>query len=72
MQVTAGDKAAVYSYDLHDKPHTFTGWAAESMQFVAKDKLTTLELDSLDTENGYFGPVIDNVRVQAACGDSSS
>ena len=67
MKVSAAGKSAQFSYDLHDRPTTNKGWRLDSWQFVAKDKSTTLEFDSLDTENGYFGPVLDNVRVQATC-----
>jgi len=67
MKVTAAGKSAQFTYDLHDRPTTNKGWQLDSWQFVAKDKSTTLEFDSLDTENGYFGPVLDNVRVRATC-----
>ena len=67
MKVTAAGQSAEFSYDLLNKPHTNRGWATYSFPFTAKDKETTLEFDSLDTENGYFGPVIDNVMVQATC-----
>lgn len=63
MQVSAADQNTKLQYDLR----TETGWQPESWSFVAKAASTTLGFDSLDTVNGYFGPVIDNVRVQTAC-----
>jgi choice-of-anchor C domain-containing protein len=67
LKVSAAGQSADFSYDLYHKPTTNGGWARPSFQFIAGDKTTTLEFDSLDTENGYFGPVIDDVRVQATC-----
>ena len=67
LKVTAAGQSADFSYDLLHRPATKTGWATHSFQFVAKGDLTTLEFDSLDTESGYFGPVIDNVIVRGTC-----
>ncbi len=67
LKISAAGQSADFSYDLNDKPTTNGGWAHPSFRFKADDKTTTLEFDSLDTENGYFGPVIDDVRVQATC-----
>ena len=67
MKVSAAGQSADFSYDILNKPHTNRGWATPSFQFTAHDTETTLEFDSLDTVNGYFGPVIDNVIVQATC-----
>ena len=67
MQVAAAGETAQFSYDLAARPRSGMGWQSRSWRFVAKGSSSTLSFDSLDTENGYFGPVIDNVRVQTAC-----
>ena len=67
LHVSAGDKAADFSYDLAHRPLPNHGWVTRSFQFAAKSDMTTLSFESLDTESGYFGPVIDNVVVQATC-----
>jgi len=67
MKVSAAGQSAQYKYDLYDRPTNNRGWQQDAWRFVAKEKVTTLEFDSLDTENGYFGPVLDYVRVQGTC-----
>ncbi len=67
MQISAASQTADFQYDLKDKPYGRMGWQPKTWSFVAKAASTTLAFTSLDTENGYFGPVIDNVRAQAAC-----
>jgi len=67
MRVSANDDGTKYSFDDSKRPYHNMGWQAHAWRFVAKEKSTTIEFESLDTESGYFGPVIDNVRVQATC-----
>ncbi len=67
IKVSAAGQSADFSYDVYHRPDTKTGWATHTFQFVAKSDHTTLAFESLDTENGYFGPVIDNVLVQGTC-----
>ena len=67
LQLSAAGSSAQYSFDMAKRPYHSMGWQTHSWQFVAKDKSTTIRFESLDTENGYFGPIIDDVRVQAVC-----
>lgn len=67
LQIAAAGQSAQFEYDLANKPRLSMGWKTQTWRFAAKTDSTTLGFDSLDTVNGYFGPVIDNVRVQTAC-----
>lgn len=67
MRLSAGDASAQYSFDVSKRPYRSMGWQTHTWRFVAKGKSTAVEFESLDTENGYYGPVIDNVKVQATC-----
>lgn len=67
LQVSAAGTSAKFSFDMTQRPAHSMGWQTHSMDFTAKDKSTTLLFESLDTVNGYFGPILDNVRVQIIC-----
>jgi len=68
MRLRADDADTEYSFDVSKRPYHQMGWQTHAWRFVATKKSTTIEFESLDTESGYFGPVIDNVHVQATCG----
>ncbi|HET9342316.1 MAG TPA: choice-of-anchor C family protein [Candidatus Eremiobacteraceae bacterium] len=67
MQLSAGDDSTQLSFDVSKRPYRSMGWQTHTWRFVAKGKSTTIEFESLDTVNGYYGPLIDNVHVQATC-----
>lgn len=67
LLLSAAGSSVRYSFDMTKRPYHSMGWQTHSWQFVAKEKSTTIRFESLDTENGYFGPIIDDVRVQAVC-----
>lgn len=67
LQVSAGDENVRYAFDVSKRPGRSMGWQTKSWTFKATAKTTTLRFESLDTENGYFGPVIDAVSVRAVC-----
>lgn len=67
MRLSAGDASTQYAFDVSKRPYRSMGWQMHAWRFVAKEKSTAIEFESLDTENGYYGPVIDDVRVQATC-----
>jgi choice-of-anchor C domain-containing protein len=67
LQLSAAGSSEHYSFDMAKRPYPAMGWQTHSWRFVAKDKSTTIRFDSLDTVNGYFGPVLDNVTVQLVC-----
>lgn len=67
MRLSAGDDSTQYSFDVSKRPYRSMGWQTHTWRFVAKGKSTSIEFESLDTVNGYYGPVIDNVHVQATC-----
>jgi len=68
MRLRAGDADTRYAFDVSKRPYHQMGWQTHAWRFGATEKSTTIEFESLDTESGYFGPVIDNVHVQATCG----
>ena len=67
LQVSAGGDSIRYTFDMTKRPYHSMGWQTHTWRFVAAHKSTTIEFESLDTENGYFGPIIDNVHAQATC-----
>lgn len=67
MRLSAGDDNTQYSFDASKRPYRSMGWQTHTWRFVAKGKSTPIEFESLDTVNGYYGPVVDNVHVQATC-----
>jgi choice-of-anchor C domain-containing protein len=67
LLISAAGQSAQFASDMRQRTSAGLGWQTQSWQFVAKTTSTTLAFDSLDTENGYFGAVIDNVRVQTTC-----
>lgn len=71
MRLSAGDDSAQYAFDVSKRPYHSMGWQTHTWRFVAKGKSTPIEFESLDTENGYFGPVVDNVHVQTTCDKTS-
>ena len=67
MRVSAAGQSADFEHTVvRGGPFT---WTQESWSFIATDTTTTLEFFSLDTEqagySGSFGPMIDNVFVDA-------
>jgi uncharacterized protein (TIGR03437 family) len=66
LRVSAASSTSTYEFNITGRTTGAMGWRAETFCFVATGASTTLEFRSLDTESGYYGPAIDNVRVQAA------
>jgi choice-of-anchor C domain-containing protein len=65
VQVSAtGSTGRVFSYDIvaHANTHADMKYEAHSYAFVATSASTTLEFQSLST-SGWWGPVLDHVRV---------
>jgi len=58
-------KKEVFSFDNTGKSRQEMGWTTKTWEFVAVADETTLELHTLDDEDGFGGPAIDNVRVVA-------
>jgi len=63
LSVTAGNSFATYSFDTLGSSTAAMGWAPKSFDFAANSSQTTLTFWSND---GTFGPAIDNVSVNAA------
>jgi len=74
MRVSADGQSAVFTFDITGKSNQNMGWITKTWSFTADNSLATLQFVSL-TGSGW-GPVLDNVRVQAseiqACVPSSS
>jgi choice-of-anchor C domain-containing protein len=58
----AGEKVTI-SADATDNPGPGIGWTRKEWTFTAVDDTTTLEIYSLDRDDGNCGPVIDDVSV---------
>jgi len=69
MRLSAGGDSSQYTFDVSKRPYHSMGWQTHTWRFVAGHKSTTITFESLDTENGYFGPILDNVHVQATSCD---
>lgn len=67
LQVSAAGDSVQFTFDVTKRPARSMGWQTKSWQFKATGKTTTLQFESLDTVNGYYGPVIDAVSVRAVC-----
>ena len=69
IRLSAGSDNSRYTFDMTKRPYHSMGWQTHTWRFVAGHKSTTITFESLDTENGYFGPILDNVHVQATSCD---
>jgi choice-of-anchor C domain-containing protein len=61
--VRAAGKKEAFSADATDRHGEDIGWTRKEWTFTAVDDTTTLEIYSLDQDDGNCGPAIDNVSV---------
>jgi choice-of-anchor C domain-containing protein len=62
LTVSAGATASPYSFTVTPADtHTSMGWVTDTFVFTATSTMTTLAFTS--TTAGFFGPALDNVRV---------
>src|SRR5205814_1992895 len=61
LQVSAASDLATFHFDVTGKTFANMGYQAESFLFTAVASTTTLAFSSLDA--GFYGAVVDNVRV---------
>lgn len=65
MRVSAGSSSADYSFDTLGQTLSDPGWVERSFSFVAENESTLLTFQSLTTNTPFYGPLIDNVRLDA-------
>jgi choice-of-anchor C domain-containing protein len=63
LGVKAAGKEEKFTFDTTGKSRTDMGWSTQVWEFTADDKETTLEFYSLTTDDGNYGPALDNVSV---------
>lgn len=63
MRVAAADQSQDFLVDATGRTLSDMGWEMRSWVFTANSTLTTLELFSLNPQDGFFGPALDNVSV---------
>ena len=63
LGVEAAGQSQEFTFDSTGRTRQDMGWQTESWNFTANSNSTTLELFSLATVDGSFGPALDNVSV---------
>ena len=63
MGVQAAGQSAQFAFDCTGSSLSSMGWVIQTWEFAAVDTTTTLEFYSLDTEDSWKGPALDNVVV---------
>ena len=61
--VRAADKKEAFSFDTTGKSANDMGWVTKRWDFTAIADETTIEFHTLETEDPFGGPVLDNVSV---------
>lgn len=63
MGVQAAGQSAEYSFDCTGRNSTSMGWVTRTWRFTAVDATTILEFYSMDIEDSWKGPALDNAVV---------
>ena len=61
--VTAGDEKQTFKASSEGKTEKDMGWETKTWEFAAVGEETTLEIYSIETEDNFAGPALDNVSV---------
>jgi eukaryotic-like serine/threonine-protein kinase len=65
MGVSAAGKSQEFTFDSTGKTRENMGWVTKEWTFEAVTEQTGLEFFTLESRDPYFGPALDNVRVEA-------
>jgi choice-of-anchor C domain-containing protein len=63
LRVSGAGSYEDYLFNTTGKSATNMGWVTHTFDFTASSTTTTLTFESMDTEGGAWGPVIDNVSI---------